>query len=108
MKARIKTINEMVNEEVRKHIKKARSDIYDDVAEDIVRQTIACCLFYLDKTFGFREKRLKNVVSGIINFLELKPFGKSLNAVDIMKYLKEEYNIDLDEINIITADETEK
>ena len=33
MKARIKTINEMVNEEVRKHVKKARSDIYDDVAE---------------------------------------------------------------------------
>lgn len=96
MKAKVKTLNEMIDEEVKKQVRQARSDIYDEVSEDVVRQTIACCLLYLDKVYGFREKRLRGVVSGIIGFLELKPFGHEINPVTAIEYLKEKYGIDLD------------
>lgn len=105
MKARVKPLNDMINEEVKKQVKQARSDLYDEVSEDVVRQTIACCLFYLDKTYGFREKRLRGVISGILDFLELKPFGKEINSVTIIEYLKEQYGIDLDEMTVITEDQ---
>lgn len=107
MKARVKPLNDMINDEVRKQVKNARSDIYDEVSADVVRQTIACCLLYLDKTYEFREKRLRKVVSGILGFLELKPFGKSINSVTAMEYLKEKYGIDLDELSVI-AEETKQ
>lgn len=104
MKARVKPLNDMINEEVQKQVKQARSDIYDEVSEDIVKQTIACCLIYLDKTYGFREKRLRSVVSGIIGFLELKPFGHEINPVTAIEYLKEKYGIDLDEMSVIAEE----
>ena len=107
MKARVKPLNDMINDEVRRQVKNARSDIYDEVSADVVRQTIACCLLYLDKTYEFREKRLRKVVSGILGFLELKPFGKSINSVTAMEYLKEKYGIDLDELSVI-AEETKQ
>lgn len=107
MKARVKPLNDMINEEVKKQVKQARDDIYDEVSEDVVRQTIACCLLYLDKAYGFREKRLRGVISGILGFLELKPFGKDINSVIAIEYMKEKYGIDLDELSVI-ANESDK
>lgn len=105
MKVKVKTINEMVDAEVRKQVRKARSEICDDVSEDVVRQTIACCLLYLDKAYGFREKRLHDVVSGILGFLELKPFGHEINSVTAIEYLKNKYGIDLDEMSVIAEEQ---
>lgn len=105
MKVKVKTLNEMIDEEVKKQVNQARSDIYDEVSEDIVRQTIACCLIYLDKAYGFREKRLRGVISGIIGFLELKPFGHEINPVTAIEYLKEKYGIDLDEMSVIAEEQ---
>lgn len=90
---------------LKKQVNQARSDIYDEVSEDIVRQTIACCLIYLDKAYGFREKRLRGVISGIIGFLELKPFGHEINPVTAIAYLKEKYGIDLDEMSVIAEEQ---
>lgn len=105
MKARVKPLNDIINEEVKKQVKQARSDIYDEVSEDIVRQTIACCLIYLDKTYGFREKRLRGVISGILGFLELKPFGHEVTSVTAIEYLKDKYGIDLDEMSVIAEEQ---
>lgn len=102
MKARIKSLNQLVDEEVQKQVKQARNEIYDDVCEDIVRQTIACCLFYLDKTYGFRKKRLSEVVQGIVSIMQLKPFGKTIDAVQVMNYLQDQYDINLDELKVIS------
>ncbi len=105
MKARIKPLNQLVDEEVQKQVKRARNEIYDDVCEDLVRQTMACCLFYLDKTYGFRKKRLSEVMQGIISIMQLKPFGKSIDSVQVIKYLKEQYGINMDELKVIADEE---
>lgn len=105
MKARIKPLNQLVDEEVQKQVKRVRNEIYDDVCEDLVRQTMACCLFYLDKTYGFRKKRLSETMQGIISIMQLKPFGKAIDSIQVIKYLKEQYDIDLDELKVIADEE---
>lgn len=105
MKSRVKTLNTMIDEEVKKQVKQARSDIYEDVANDIVSQTIACVLYYLDKTYGFRKKRLRSVVEGTQSIMSTKVLGKGFDSVDVIGYMKDTYNIDLENINIIFEDE---
>lgn len=102
MKVRIKSVNDIVNDEIKKQLNDFRSDIYDEISEDVVKQTIACCLCVLDKSYGFRKKRLESMVRSIADMLNIQPFGKSIRTDDCIKYLKEQYNIDLDEIKIIT------
>lgn len=105
MKARIKKpLNQLINEEVQKQVKQARDAIYDDVAEDIVRQTIACCLLYLNKTHGFGKKRLKDTMYGIVSLMQIKPLGKDIKTVDVIEYLKGEYNLDIDELEVSTTE----
>lgn len=84
---------------------KMRDKMYDDVALDVTRQTLACCLLYLEKRYGFKKKRLTNVVEGVESMMQLNPFGKEMNPIEIMKYLKETYDIDLDSLKVEVKDE---
>ena len=84
---------------------KMRDKMYDDVALDVTRQTLACCLLYLEKRYGFRKKRLTNVVEGIESMMTSTFFDKEMNPVEIMKYLKETYDIDLDSLKVEVKDE---
>ena len=84
---------------------KMRDKMYDDVALDVTRQTLACCLLYLEKRYGFKKKRLTNVVEGIESMMTSTFFDKEMNPVEIIKYLKETYDIDLDSLKVEVKDE---
>lgn len=98
-------MNSTIKRIAKREASKMRSDIYDDVTVDVTRQTLACCLLYLEKKYGFKKKRLTNVVEGVESMMQLNPFDKEMNPIEIMKYLKETYDIDLDSLKVEVKDE---
>lgn len=98
-------MNSTVRRIAKREAEKMRSDIYDDVALDVTRQTLACCLLYLEKRYGFKKKRLTNVIEGIESMMTSTFFEKEMNPIEIMKYLKETYDIDLDSLKVEVKDE---
>lgn len=100
MKSRIRPINDIVQDEVRKAVTAARNEIYDDVSEDIVHQTIACCLLYMEQAYGFRKERLKKVAYGIADMMTNDPSGCAMSPPDILKYIKDRYEIDVESIGV--------
>lgn len=98
-------MNSTMKRIAKREAEKMRSDIYDDVALDVTRQSLACCLLYLEKRYGFRKKRLTNIIEGIESMMSGEFFGKEMNPVEIMKYLKDEYDIDLGSLKVEVKDE---
>lgn len=98
-------MNSTIKRIAKREASKMRSDIYDDVAVDVTRQTLACCLLYLEKRYGFKKKRLTNVIEGIESMMTSTFFEKEMNPVEVIEYLKETYDIDLDRLRIEVKDE---
>lgn len=98
-------MNSIMKRIAKREAHKMRDKIYDDVALDVTRQTLACCLLYLEKRYGFKKKRLTNLVEGVESMMTSTFFGKEMNPIEIMKYLKETYDIDLDSLKVEVKDE---
>lgn len=99
-------MNSTIKRIAKREASKMRSDIYDDVTADVTRQTLACCLLYFEKEYGFKKKRLTSVIEGVEALMSSNPFGKEMNPIEIMSYLKEKYDIDLDSIKVDVKDES--
>lgn len=68
--------------------------------EDVIPQVLAVVLLTLNKDFGFGEKRLRRCISGMKSYFKLmntEIFNRKITTLDCLKYLKDEYGIDLDE-----------
>lgn len=74
-------------------------EIYASITQDITVQLMATVLFELNKEFGFGKKRLQRVQSGtesLFKLMEEGILGKKFTTEDLIKYMKEKYDIELD------------
>lgn len=74
-------------------------EVYKNITQDITVQIMATVLFELNKEFDFGKKRLQRVVSGTEGFFRLMEegiLGKKFTTEDLIKHMKEKYDIELD------------
>lgn len=78
-----------------------RDEIYQVALADGAKQGIAICLIALEKMLGWRKKRLERVVENVDEILSWPDvFGKDMTCDDAISYLRKEYDIDLDELEV--------
>lgn len=81
-----------------------RDEIYQVALADGAKQGVAICLIALEKMLGWRKKRLERVVENVDEILSWPDvFGKDVTGDDAISHLKNEYGIDLDELNMRTG-----
>ena len=76
------------------------SRAYDVVSVDVVHQTVACCLLYLEKRYGFDGSELKNCLEGLDAMMNTEFFGKEINPIEVIDYLKDTYGIDVNNMKV--------
>lgn len=78
-----------------------RDEIFQTALGDGAKQGIAICLIALERTLGWRKKRLERVVECANEILHWPDvFGKDVTGDDAISYLRKEYDIDIDELKI--------
>lgn len=81
--------------------KQMRDEIFQTALGDGAKQGIAICLIALERTFGWRKKRLERIVESADEILHWPDvFGKDVTGDDAISYLRKEYDIDIDELKI--------
>ena len=85
---------------MRDEYEKVRDEVYKEALSDVSSQLVSVFLFELNKTYGFGEKRLRDVMDGITSWFSLicdkSHWRGKFEAEDCIKYLKDKYNIDVD------------
>lgn len=84
----------IANEIVDQHYK----EIFCAAAPVIARQHMAIVLITLEKTYGWKSKRLHDFIEAVNDMtkvLDKSTFRKSTDAEDAVKYIKNTYGIDL-------------
>lgn len=80
---------------------KMRDEVYQVALADGAKQGIAICLIALERTLGWRKKRLERIVESADEILHWPDiFGKDVTGDDAISYLRKEYDIDLDELEV--------
>lgn len=102
MKANVKGNVFVTKDVVKAEIKKYTKEHYDTIAADVAVQFAALVLCVLDKDYGWRKKRLRAFTEHFKEFSAFVDMGKILgNQIDTwtcVEYIKDKYNIDLEEI----------
>lgn len=107
MKSRIilpKEQRQYINDKVYEY----RAEIFKDVAQDIGSQFMAMALYTLEKQYGWKRKRLLDfleAVKDISKCLDTMTFRKKQGALDVKRYLKEKYKIDVETVFPIEVEE---
>lgn len=77
------------------------NDIYKTALEDGMRQGIAACLLCLNMHYDWKEKRLSRFAGGVQDILKLPSvFGKDIDGNTVVEYLRNEFGIDIDELEM--------
>ena len=100
MKARILTSESQIKQVVDEEVRKRLADYFTEVTRNTTYRTIAVVLRILERDYGFRKKRLhdvKNRIESEFCLMETGIFGQNYDQDDIVKYLKEKYDIDFEE-----------
>lgn len=105
MKANYATMNvTQLDREIKKGVMKEleayKDEVYEKVTLDVFEQAIAVCLYTLEAEQGWKETRLRRFVAQLedtCHLLTQDIFGKKITTRDILKHMKEKYNIDLSE-----------
>lgn len=105
MKANYATMNvTQLDREIKKGVMKEleayKDEVYEKVTLDVFEQAIAVCLYTLEAEQGWKETRLRRFVVQLedtCHLLTQDIFGKKITTRDILKHMKEKYNIDLSE-----------
>ena len=96
------TNKEQIRKMVRQEVALQYDEIYKECANNIMHQTIAGVLLCLERTHGFKEKRLKSFLKDLQNWLDVMnnptDLNKGWNQNDNIIYFKETYGIDLTEL----------
>lgn len=78
-----------------------RDEIYQVALADGAKQGVAICLIALEKMLGWRKKRLERIVESADEILHWPDiFGKDVTGDDAISYLRKEYGIDLDALDL--------
>ena len=86
--------------EVDKAVEKEYKQIFNLAVDEVTIQIYAIMLTTLDKSYGFRKKRLKKFIKEVEAMSRLmvdNPMRGEFDAYKCMDYLKDKYEIDLRE-----------
>ena len=85
---------------VNKEVEKKYKEIFDLAVDEVTYQIYAVMLTTLDKTYGFRKKRLRKFIKEVEAMSRLmvdNPMRGEFNAYKCEEYLKSKYGINLRE-----------
>ena len=83
---------------VNKEVEKKYKEIFDLAVDEVTIQIYAIMLTTLDKTYGWRKKRLKKFIKEVEAMSKLmvdNPMRGEFDAYKCEEYLKNKYGIDL-------------
>ena len=83
---------------VNKEVEKKYKEIFDLAVDEVTYQIYAVMLTTLDKTYGFRKKRLRKFIKEVEAMSRLmvdNPMRGEFDAYKCEEYLKNKYGIDL-------------
>ena len=86
--------------EVDKAVEQRYKQIFDTAVDEVTYQIYAVMLTTLDKTYGWRKKRLKRFIKEVEAMSRLmvdNPMRGEFDAYKCMDYLEDKYGIDLRE-----------
>ena len=84
--------------QVKKEVERKYKEIFDLAVDEITYQIYAVMLTTLDKSYGWREKRLRKFIKEIEVIVKLMVSNSTrhgLDAYQCEEYLKNKYGIDL-------------
>lgn len=84
--------------QVKKEVEKKYKEIFDLAVDEVTYQIYAVMLTTLDKSYGWREKRLRKFIKEIEVIVKLMVSNSTRHGLDAYKceeYLKNKYGIDL-------------
>lgn len=77
-----------------------QNEVFELCKKDVSAQILAVCMMSLKTRFGFGKKRLNDFYTDVNATFKLAQqdgiFGKTFTAVDCIKMIKEDFEIDLD------------
>lgn len=91
---KVYTTEKQIKEQVKKDYEMMYQRHQENIQKDIVVQLLGTVLFTLDKSYGWRKRRLKKFIrelDGIFDLMNCLPF----DTVDNATYIYEKYGIDL-------------
>lgn len=86
--------------QVKKEVERKYKEIFDLAIDEVTYQIYAVMLTTLDKSYGWREKRLRRFIKEIEVIVKLMVSNSTRHGLDAYKceeYLKSKYGIDLRE-----------
>lgn len=84
--------------QVKKEVERKYKEIFDLAIDEVTYQIYAVMLTTLDKSYGWREKRLRKLIKEmecIVKMMVSKPLDDKFDAYQCEEYLKNKYGIDL-------------
>ena len=84
--------------QVKKEVERKYKEIFDLAVDEVTYQIYAVMLTTLDKSYGFRGKRLRKFISEVEDMTRLmvdNPMRGEFDAYKCEEYLKNKYGIDL-------------
>lgn len=88
-----------IRREAEREVLRRYDQMQQDICEDFATQLMSNILLVLDKTYGWRGKRLNDFVEAVVSFCEVMNNPTALNhrftADDNYHYLIKKYNLDV-------------
>lgn len=85
-------------------VKEKMDDIFKDACKQMLPQYMAICLLELKTEFGFGKERLNKFKRGVDEYMEISRndgfCGKEFDGLKVMEMLKNDYGIDLSNVDI--------
>ena len=102
MKARTFTTKKAIKEEVEREYSKHYYEHEQQIVTDIAIQLLSTVLLTLDKSYGWKQKRLNDFIDQFKDLCSLMDNPSALthrfNAKDNYSYIKNKFGIDLKEL----------
>lgn len=99
MKARVITNVKEIREEVNRQMTEKKFELMQEIASELAVQVLANVLVTLEKSYGFKQKRLQGFVDNLKSMCDLMsnplPITHRFDVDDNIDDLKEKYGIDL-------------
>lgn len=100
MKANYVTLGKSeIRKQVQEEYEKVKDKVYENVMKDVIPQFTAVCMCVLHREYGFGAKRLQHFLDSVTSEFEIMEcgiMGRKYDPLDCLKYLKNEYKIDVD------------
>ena len=99
MKARVLTDTNAIRKEVERQFSEKKFEVMQEIAPDVAQQVLSNVLITLEKSYGFKKRRLQSFLEQLKAMCELMDNPTHLthrfDTDDNIAYLKDKYGIDL-------------